>query len=801
MENFRGNIAGRWAVTTWTTLVLAIGGAHAGPNAAPDPAVANADTAIAVDEARLFLERGDAAYRADRFDDAAIAYRGAVDALTNARGFESHREAAIERLVQASVQHARKRAQGGDPAAARLALDQAVVLAPDHPSIKRLLEDLDDPIRNNPASSADHARDIDEVRRLLYQADGAHQLGDFDKSDAFFEEVLRIDPTNHAARRGMERNAAARSGHRAAAYDHARAEMLAQVDAAWESQAPPVDDVALPGLDDKSATADESVTLAARLDQLVIPRVALDQANLEEAIDYLRAVTRDLTGGEGVNFNVNLAAGGEEAARRIRDARFDLQLTNVPLRQVLRIIADMTRTDFRSDGFAVIFTAAGSVSDALVTRNYRVPPDFLTSLGATSEAGSGSADPFAGPSAQTGLLAKRLTAREVLEAQGVSFPDGAGASYNPSTNTLRITNTEANQEIIAQMIDTVSQTEPVMVAVRVKLIRTEQQNLEELGFDWLVSPFGLSANHLFASGGTIGNGLARTNADFINPVGSTSIPGIPSDPGQQVSNIVTGGLRSGDGASTGDSIDSLIASQSGRQQSSVAPGVLSLTGLFSDGEAQMILRGLDQKKGIDIMAQPSTVTRNGQASTIEIVREFIYPTEYEPPELPNTVGSTSGAFPVTPATPTAFETKNTGITLEVLPVVDSSKRTIDVTINPSFIEFDGFVNYGSPINTTSTDALGRTISVPITENAILMPVFSSRRANTQVTIADGATIAIGGLMTDSIQNTEDKVPVIGDVPLMGRLFRSKAKNPVTSALVFLVQVELLDPTGRPYRDR
>jgi general secretion pathway protein D len=339
------------------------------------------------------------------------------------------------------------------------------------------------------------------------------------------------------------------------------------------------------------------------------------------------------------------------------------------------------------------------------------------------------------------------------------------------------------------------------VAVRVKLIRTEQQNLQELGFDWLVSPFGLSANHGFASGGTIGNGLARTNADFINPVGSTSIPGIPTTPGQQVSNIVTGGLRSGDGAASGDSIDSLIANPSGRQQNSVAPGVLSLTGLFGDGEVQMILRGLDQTKGIDVMAKPSTVTRSGQTSTIEIVREFIYPTEYEPPELPNTVSSSNGAFPVTPATPTAFETKNTGITLEVLPVANPSKRTIDVTINPSFIEFDGFVNYGSPINTTTTNALGSTIAVPITENAILMPVFSSRRANTQVTIADGATIAIGGLMTDSIQNVEDKVPVLGDLPVMGRLFRSKTKNPVTSALVFLVQVELLDPTGRPYRDR
>ena len=74
------------------------------------------------------------------------------------------------------------------------------------------------------------------------------------------------------------------------------------------------------------------------------------------------------------------------------------------------------------------------------------------------------------------------------------------------------------------------------------------------------------------------------------------------------------------------------------QTRSVAPGVLAVTGLFSDGQVQMVMRGLDQKKGVDIMAQPSIVTRSGQSSKVEIIREFIYPTEYEPPEVPTIRG-------------------------------------------------------------------------------------------------------------------------------------------------------------------
>ena len=124
------------------------------------------------------------------------------------------------------------------------------------------------------------------------------------------------------------------------------------------------------------------------------------------------------------------------------------------------------------------------------------------------------------------------------------------------------------------------------------------------------------------------------------------------------------------------------------------------------------------------------MTRSGQASNVEIVREFIYPTEYEPPELPNSVGSSFGgdATPVTPATPTAFEKKEVGITLEVLPVADANKRYVDVTLNPSFTDFDGFVNYGSPINSTTQDAFGNPVTAKVTENAILMPVFSAQKA-------------------------------------------------------------------------
>src|SRR4029434_10619632 len=157
---------------------------------------------------------------------------------------------------------------------------------------------------------------------------------------------------------------------------------------------------------------------------------------------------------------------------------------------------------------------------------------------------------------------------------------------------------------------------------------------------------------------------------------------------------------------------------------------------------QVVVRALNQKKGVDLLSAPRVTTKSGQRAVIEIVREFRYPTQFDPPKIPDSTGatgvqgivggSTSNAFPVTPTTPTNFETRNTGVTLEVEPVVGPDGVTIDLNLVPQVVEFEGFINYGSPIQTFSTNALGITTtqvltSPPsvITPNVINQPIFST----------------------------------------------------------------------------
>jgi general secretion pathway protein D len=154
----------------------------------------------------------------------------------------------------------------------------------------------------------------------------------------------------------------------------------------------------------------------------------------------------------------------------------------------------------------------------------------------------------------------------------------------------------------------------------------------------------------------------------------------------------------------------------------------------------------------------------------------------------------------TPATPSSFEIRNLGVTLEVEPQLGSDNYTIDLDLAPEVVEFEGFINYGSPIISPRYSLLTGTWSdVVITENTINQPIFSTRKVRTSVSIWDGQTVAMGGLIREDVQKIQDKVPILGDIPLAGRLFRSDVSQKIKKNLIIFVTARLMDAEGRPVR--
>ena len=759
-----------------------------------------------LDEAELLVAQGDQALQEDRLSQAFDAYAGARELLPDVPALKEIREAVTDRYVVTALGQAAALANRGDIIEARALVDRILKegAVQGHASALKMKEMLDNPLRVNPAQSPQHVKDVKEVLRLIELANGATALGRFDRAVECYEDILRIDRHNVFARRGLIQVLHLKGESKIAAYDQTRAELLMEVDQAWELSAMAQNEQ--PGQPIRIPLEDEikDITIEAKLNRMVIPRVMLTDASLRDAIDFLRVETASLDfsnadqNQRGINFTINLGPDDSPIVQDVVSKRFDLKLQDVPVAQVLKYITELTGTAYKVDSYAVTIIPRGQISDEVFMRSYSVPADFISALSEDSGGGVGEVDPFAVAEPTQGLIQARLPVRELLIRKGVSFGEDAMATYSAATNQLILVNTADNHSLVQQIIDLIKDADPVVVSVQVTMIKAQQENLEELGFDWLLSPYSLNGGDTVAlTGGTVGNTLGRTWGDFSAT--------FPTAGGSNVTanNVITNGLRSGDRAFLANNLDSIINNPTRSAQTSrVSPGILAMSGVFSDGAAQVIMRGLSQGTGIDTMARPSVVTRNGESAKITLAREFIYPTEYDPPELQQGGGNinTGTSFPVVPANPTAFETREVGISLEVLPVADENKQFISVTLNPEIVEFDGFVNYGSPITVPVEDPLGGFSRVNLTENQILMPVFSSKRAVTQLTVADGATVAFGGLLSQSIQAVDDKVPVLGDIPILGRMFSSSSHMSIATAVIFLVKVDLMDATGRTYRE-
>ena len=389
----------------------------------------------------------------------------------------------------------------------------------------------------------------------------------------------------------------------------------------------------------------------------------------------------------------------------------------------------------------------------------------------------------------------------MLQSMGVSFPAGASATFWPHSGTLIVRNTQDNLDMVDALVDQANSSQPKQVSIESKFVEINQNNLKELGFDWLLGPFSLNGK-VFGSGGTAGNGVPvnAANYPFVDPATGNPI-------GQ---NPVTSGNRSGNFAISANALDALLMPGLG-QVAGVAPGIFGLAGVFTNPQFQVVIRALNQKKGIDLLSAPSVTTKSGQRAIIEVIREFRYPRTYTQPQVPSISSSTidvvgaSTTVPVvvTPTTPQDWETRNTGVTLEVEPVVGGDATTIDLNLIPQVVEFEGFINYGSPINAVGVNTVAEyrfPQPVLLTANVINQPVFSTRKVTTSVSVYDGQTVVLGGLMREDVQKTEDKVPIIGDIPLVGRAFRTNTEQHTKKNLVIFVTARIITPAGVPLNE-
>jgi general secretion pathway protein D len=129
----------------------------------------------------------------------------------------------------------------------------------------------------------------------------------------------------------------------------------------------------------------------------------------------------------------------------------------------------------------------------------------------------------------------------------------------------------------------------------------------------------------------------------------------------------------------------------------------------------------------------------------------------------------------------------TGPILDVVPYVLSDGYTINMALIPSVTVFNG---YDTPPTIPNVTGNLNVVQLPV-----ILPDFTVRQVVTTVNVWDNQTVVLGGLISSQIQSTKQQVPVIGDLPLLGRLFQSQSKTTQKKNLMIFVTATLVDPAG------
>ncbi len=619
MTSRRASCPMRWMMAT-SLLLFAFGVVRAEAQSAADRA---AEREIARREAALphgneALARGKIALSTKNYAQAHEDFRMAVTYLPDAVVSGKEHEEAVAGFCQSGIKLAEILVQEGKYAEAEGMCRELLSdrYDPNCREAMKLLAKLQEPGQVNRTMGPKFINKVEEVRRLLTDADGYYNSGRYDLAFKKYEQILALDPYNTAARRGQEKINNQKTRYGEEAYNETRSRAVWQVQQGWENPVRKYGDTTAPGVEAFARDSTGTARISNKLATIIIPKIEFRDASIREAMDFLRqqAAANDpaLDGRKGVDIVLRInqlpshapepapaalapLPGTEPAADEDgvapaapvpaaiveavpasvvpavspADARITITLTEIPLGEALRYVASQAGLKVKVEPFAVSIIPASEQSNDMFTKEYRVPPGFITTsvnIGASSAAlaapsALGAAPVGTGRDTQESTggrqLVGRETAKDFLAAQGVSFPVGASANFLPQSSRLIVRNTQDNLDLVDALVEQASVSGPKQVEIEAKFVEITQSNLKELGFDWLLGQFNIGNERLFGGGGTSGTGPTVSNGNFpFAPPGGNPVGQFP----------VTAGNRSGRNAISASAIDALLMGVTGGER-------------------------------------------------------------------------------------------------------------------------------------------------------------------------------------------------------------------------------------------
>ncbi len=331
--------------------------------------------------------------------------------------------------------------------------------------------------------------------------------------------------------------------------------------------------------------------------------------------------------------------------------------------------------------------------------------------------------------------------------------NGASITYNPVLNEVISRNTPTNQRKIATWLAEHGDQGDPMVQIMFKFIEVSQNDLDELGFNWTYSRMG------HTSFGVGNNSLLRHYS------------------------VESGGDRFGGAAVGGGTVGD------------DADGTYNFNWSDDHNQLSASVYALDWADSTDLLYSPRVTTLAGSTARVDMTENHYYPDEYEDSEYEVTYynGRKYGFYFEVPQPTIEDEPERLGISFDITPQVDGN--LIRAAVGFNIKQFDSWmiIDSRTPPNPIPSDD-GNDDSDDDGEYQ-KKPVFTVRSISTQVALRDGETVLIGSVSQDLTTVLHDRIPILADIPFIGRLFQSRYTVSKKANLLIFMTCRLINPDG------
>jgi len=590
-----------------------------------------------------------------------------------------------------------------------------------------------------------------EVDRQAYLGRNDYLCGDYEAAFKHFQAAQAIDANHRIVSFYLPKVEALLQEKMNRERTATRTELLDAVDDAW--QLPEEPSVPLNKLEHQG-----SRKLFKKLRGVQVEKVTFAEMPLSRVVEALTALSEELDKDkEGFNL---VFMGGD------KNPLVTISLKNLSFGRILELIVKSVGFQIDVENDAVLFRPEEAENTHLETDFFPIARGtVIRLLGLREERDK-----------ERTLEEEESLLKRFFTRAGISF-DIPGSSLAFEGTQLIVTQTGRNLQRLSNILNRYRETR--QVEIETKFLEVQQGALDEIGVRW-----------------NIGN---PNNNQVRVATGSAITSATPASTDYDNLRTLNGAFSASSSTSGNGSIVSASGTTSIPNTAPTLPNALNLgaksvalgniLGVISHYEVSALIRALEQKTGSDLMSAPKVTVLSGRCAEIVVAQEFRYPEKYgdvhsEVGTGTTVSGSSSAGVTITAGTPLNFITRNIGVEMKVTPTVEENQN-INLLLEPCVTEFERFVEYGG-----QSVAISGTTTVQL-PSGFYQPIFSTRKIKTEVSVSNGSTIVMGGLTREEVKDINDKVPFLGDIPGLGRLFRSKSQSSQKRNLLIFVTANTL----------